>query len=364
MSHFKKSSKYYIRPFGFVSENEGKKLEKFGKSLKIGSTSRYFTRIELIKNSGKVSSDFFDIDEFYDFVKINNIVKLKTSLDNIISPRKLLEKKKYFEKNKKFFIFGILNITPDSFSDGGDFTDVNKATEEAIKMVNIGADYVDIGGESTRPGAKKVRVSDEILRVMPIIQKLKQKKIRISLDTRNSETMKFGILSGVSIINDVSGLDSDKNSLQVIKESNVPVIIMHMPGNPSNMMKKNIYDNLILDLVDFFHKKIDFCTKHGLNKNNIIIDPGIGFGKDTNQNLEILKNISIFHSLGCPIMLGASRKRFISSILEEKDPKKRLPGSLSAVIHSLHQGVQIMRVHDVKETFQAIEVWNHIESAK
>ncbi len=301
-----------------------------------------------------------DIKSFKAFLDEKKNQTLYDLLNKITKKKPLLENSRFFKK-KNYHVFGILNITPDSFSDGGDFLDSDKASDEASRMIDSGVDYIDIGGESTRPGAKKIRPSQEILRVLPVIQKLKKKKVKISLDTRNSDTMKYGLLSGVNLINDVSGLRGDKSSVEVINEFRVPVIIMHMPGNPRTMMRRNIYKHVVLDLFDFFEERINFCVKNGLKKEQIIIDPGIGFGKNYEQNIEILKNISLFHSLGCPIMLGVSRKRFISSIIKEDVPKERLPGSLSAVINGFNQGVQIMRVHDVKETIQALETWIKLE---
>ncbi len=254
-------------------------------------------------------------------------------------------------------------MTPDSFSDGGENTLLKNACENSIRMTKFGADFIDIGGESTRPGADKVDQSDECLRVLPAIQLLESKNIKLSLDTRNASTMKMGILNGVKIINDVSALKNNKDSIEILKEFGVPLILMHMPGNPKNMMKRNKYLDVSLDVYDFLEERIKFCESKGLKKENLIIDPGIGFGKDLDQNILLLKNLSIFHSLGCPIMLGVSRKRFISGISREDDPKKRLGGTISASILALKQGVQIHRVHDVGEINQAIKVFEKINDS-
>ena len=229
-------------------------------------------------------------------------------------------------------------------------------------MIEEGADFIDIGGESTRPGADKVLPEDEVLRILPIIQKLNNKKIKLSLDTRNSSTMELGLLSGVNIINDVSALKNDSNSIEVVKKYKVPLILMHMPGNPKTMMKRNKYKNVVLDVYDFLEERINFCELNGIKKKNLIIDPGIGFGKNFEQNIEILNNLSIFHSLGCSIMLGVSRKRFISSISKEDDPKMRLGGTISATILAMMQGVNIHRVHDVKQVNQALRVFEKLNS--
>ena len=263
-------------------------------------------------------------------------------------------------KKKNFSLFGILNITPDSFSDGGTNLNLLEAIKNAHKMVKNGASFIDIGGESTRPGADIVSAEKEISRVMPVIQRLNCDKIDLSLDTRNSSTMEFGIISGVKIINDVSGLIHDKRSIDVIKKYNVPIVLMHMPGTPKTMMKKNKYSDVVLDVYDFLEDRINYITQHGINRENIIVDPGIGFGKNYEQNLDLIKNLSIFHSLGVPLMLGVSRKRFIQSISNESDPQQRLGGTISATLLAIKQGIRIHRVHDVKEVNQALMVYERL----
>ena len=263
-------------------------------------------------------------------------------------------------ENKQSLIMGILNVTPDSFSDGGQYFDKNIAVEHALAMIRNGANIIDIGGESTRPGANKVKASDEILRVLPTIQALNHKKINLSLDTRNSSTMELGILAGVKIINDVSALKNDKKSIDIIKKYKIPVILMHMPGTPRTMMKNTNYFDVVLDVYDFLEERIKFCESKGIDRNNIIIDPGIGFGKKLDDNIKLLKQLSIFHTLDCPIMLGISRKRFISAINKNSEPKDRLGGTISTTIHAMMQGIRIHRVHDVKEVRQAIDVFEKI----
>ena len=175
-------------------------------------------------------------------------------------------------------------------------------------MIDDGADIIDVGGESTRPGADKVEPADEALRVLPIIQRLNNKNIKLSLDTRNSSTMELGLLNGVNIINDVSALKNDLRNVEIVKKYNVPIILMHMPGTPQTMMKNNKYRNVVLDVYDFLEERINYCEANELKEKNIIVDPGIGFGKDFKQNIDILNNLSIFHTLNCSIMLGISRK--------------------------------------------------------
>ena len=351
----------YLRPFSFLGENEGIVLSKTDKAIRLANGKRFFTKVEVITRKKKISKKIYTVENFLKIVEKKKNKVLLDSLNELVKPRNLFKKKKLFKK-KDFYIFGILNITPDSFSDGGDNLVLSKAIKTAESMSRNGSDFIDIGGESTRPGAEKVKVRDEIIRVLPMIQYLEKNRIKISLDTRNSSTMKLGLLSGVSIINDVSALTNDSNSVRVIQEFKPPIILMHMPGTPKNMMNNTNYNNVVLDIFDYLNERIQFCESRGIKKENIIIDPGIGFGKTSEQNLEVLKNISIFHSLGCPIMLGVSRKRFITDLYNDLAPKDRLPGSIATALNSFNQGIQIMRVHDVPETQQALEIFNKLET--
>ena len=355
----KQTSKIYLRPFGFFGSKEGKSLEKKNKAIRLADGNRFFTKVEIIKKTSNVISESMSVEKFIKLIEKKKNQNLMNILSKLKSKRTILSKRPF--KKKKYYIFGILNITPDSFSDGGDNLLLDNAINNAKEMIKHKVDFIDVGGESTRPGAKKVHMNDEILRILPIIQYLNKNKVNISLDTRNAETMKLGLLSGVSIINDVSALTNNKDSVDVIKEFKKPIILMHMPGNPKTMMN-HIYKNFLLDIYDYLEERIEFCVKNGISRSNIIIDPGIGFGKDSKQNIEALKNISIFHSLGCPIMLGASRKRFISNIYGQIIPKERLAGSIAVDLHSFNQGIQIFRVHDVFETKQALEIFDFIES--
>ena len=257
---------------------------------------------------------------------------------------------------------GVLNVTPDSFSDGGLFFDESKAYEQANFMIRSGATIIDIGGESTRPGSKMINEMDEWERIKNIIIKLKKNfpKSCLSLDTRKSFVMKKGIENGVNIINDVSSLNFDKKSFDVINSKKIPFILHHMQGTPDRMQKNPKYDDALLDIFDFFEKKINFCLKKTYKKEFIIVDPGIGFGKNLDHNLRIISKISTFHSLGCPILIGTSRKRFIEHIVTKFDTPDRIGGTTASVLSGLLQGVQLFRVHNVKEIKQGILVFNKI----
>ncbi len=347
--------KYYLRPLLPLNYEDGHSLFKKKNAVLIQDI--FFYKIEVIIRRGlKIKKQIYNFPEFFKVFDKNQ--KICELFNNLNYKNKIL--KRLVFKNKKISIFGILNVTPDSFSDGGANLNLSEAVLNAQKMVNDGASFIDVGGESTRPGAKPVSAHEEIARVIPVVQRLNFKKIDISLDTRNSSTMEFGITSGVKIINDVSGLTNDSKSLDVVKKYSTPVVVMHMPGTPQTMMKKNKYNDVILDVYDFLKERIKFLTQSGLKKENIIVDPGIGFGKDYIQNIKLIQNLSVFHSLGVPLMLGVSRKRFIESIISNSKPKQRLGGTTAATLLAMTQGIKIHRVHDVQQINQALIVFERL----
>ena len=254
---------------------------------------------------------------------------------------------------------GVLNVTPDSFSDGGKYNRISSAKKHLDYLFKSGANVVDIGGESTRPGSQPISSNVEWKRLKNILKKLNKKKI-ISLDTRKSEIMEKGIKLGVNLINDVSGLNYDNNSVNILKRYKVPFVLQHSQGNPDTMQKNPKYQNVLLDIYDFFEEKIKFLRKIGIKHNNIILDPGIGFGKNLKHNMTIIKNISIYHSLGLPILLGISKKKYIKELSGENDSMSRVGGTVSASIFVMMQGVQMIRVHDVNEINQSIKVFKEL----
>lgn len=255
-----------------------------------------------------------------------------------------------FEYGKKTYIMGILNVTPDSFSDGGDYTDVKKAVDHAKKMINDGADIIDLGGESTRPGHEKVGVDEELKRVIPVVKALKEElNIKISVDTYKSKVAKESLELGVEMINDVWGLRKDPDMANVIARYNAYVCIMHNQEGTT-------YDiDIIESMKEFLSESIDIAKKAGIDDKKIILDPGIGFGKTFEQNIEVMSRLSELKTLGYPILLGTSRKSMIGNILD-LEPKDRIEGTIATTVLGIKDGVDIVRVHDVLENIRAIKV--------
>ena len=254
---------------------------------------------------------------------------------------------------------GVLNLTPDSFSDGGKFNKKKAGLKHAINLFKFGADIVDVGGESTRPGSKSISEKEEWSRIEKIIRKI-SKKIPLSLDTRKAEIMNKGIKIGIKLINDVSGLSYDSKTIDVLKKNKSPFVIQHSQGTPENMQNNPKYKNELLDIYDFFEEKIKFLRSKGIKHNNIIIDPGIGFGKNLKHNMNLIRSVSIFHTLGFPILLGLSRKKFIKDLSGKNDTKERVGGTIASSLYSMMQGVQILRIHDVNELIQSIKVFKQL----
>ena len=263
-------------------------------------------------------------------------------------------------KKKQSLIMGILNVTPDSFSDGGKYLEKKTAINHALEMIDQGADIIDVGGESTRPFSDPVSLKEEISRVVPVIEGIRKKSdICISIDTTKSQVATAALNSGASLINDVSAMEVDPLMVDVALKFDCPLIIMHMKGTPKNMQDDPQYESLISDIKDYLLDRIDFIISKGINPKKIVIDPGIGFGKTVENNFEIINNLKHFTSMDFPVLLGASRKSFIgiSLNLPEED---RLEGSLAANIIGFQNGAKIFRVHDVAETNKALIIANKI----
>nr|WP_298687970.1 dihydropteroate synthase [uncultured Dongia sp.] len=250
-------------------------------------------------------------------------------------------------------IMGIVNVTPDSFSDGGDFLEAASAIARGVALAEAGADILDIGGESTRPGSAPVPADEEVRRVIPVIRALAEKGLCVSVDTRHAAVMAAAVAAGARIINDVTALTGDSESEQVAARSGAAIVLMHMLGEPQTMQANPVYADATLDLLDYFAARLDRLAALGVDRARISLDPGIGFGKKDPHNLLILHELTAFHGLGCPLTLGVSRKSFIGRLSRGEAPKERMAGSITLAALGLGQGVQIVRVHDVPETCQA-----------
>lgn len=258
-------------------------------------------------------------------------------------------------------LMGIINVTPDSFSDGGQFLSPDAAIEHGLRLIDEGADIIDIGGESTRPYAEIIHPDEECSRVIPVIAGLKPhaitRGIAISIDTRNARTMHKAIQAGADMINDISALTHDPDSIKVAAGCHARIILMHMQGTPQTMQKHPHYHDVVKDVCDYLKQRIHACTHAGIATSRIIIDPGLGFGKTVEHNIALFNNIATFKNLGTPVLIGASRKSFLATIAGLKDGQSRLATSLAASIMAAGQGADILRVHDIAETRQALTVW-------
>ncbi|WND02892.1 dihydropteroate synthase [Temperatibacter marinus] len=332
------------------------------RSLRLGSTGLGFRSVRVIIRTPETPAhrvfDEYLLWEEVDTLHVSDSIReqINTQLSHLRSPRSSL-KLEDVTKDLSFLsplIMGVLNVTPDSFSDGGDFIDPEHAIVRARRMIAEGADIIDIGGESTRPGAAPVWEGDEAERVIPVILALAKEGVPLSIDTRHSFVMEEALKAGATIINDVSALTYDPESLAVAAQSTAPVILMHSKGESK---QQHIYDDVVLDVYDYLAERREVCLQAGISKDRIILDPGIGFGKRVvEDNMALMNSLSLFHSLGSPVLLGASRKRFIGAVTGVEQAKDRMPGSLASALKAFEQGVQIVRVHDVSETKQALKL--------
>lgn len=281
-----------------------------------------------------------------------SLVTEKTGLDGI-----RLDQDRHLSL-KKTLVMGVINVTPDSFSDGGSYANASDAVSRAVEMLVQGADIIDVGGESSRPGAASVTSEEETNRVVPVIKAVREKtKAAISIDTCKASVAGVALDAGADIINDISALRHDPHMVTLAADRGVPVILMHMLGTPSTMQKEPHYDDCVGELLQFFAERIDFCRNKGMDSSRIIIDPGIGFGKRLEDNIEILARLSEFKRLGCPVMVGTSRKSFINMIHNVGTrPAQRIGGSIASMITAVLNGADIVRVHDVAETVEALKV--------
>lgn len=258
-------------------------------------------------------------------------------------------------------LMGVINVTPDSFSDGGDHLDAERAIEAGLAMREAGADLLDVGGESTRPGADPVPLEEELKRVLPVIEGLAKEGALVSVDTRHAEVMRAAREAGAAVLNDVTALQGEPGSLRAAAESGLPLVLMHMQGEPQTMQKDPRYEDCLSEVYAFLEARIAAAEAAGIPRQRIAVDPGIGFGKTIEHNLELLRGLGAFHGLGCPILLGVSRKRFIGRLSRDEPAKERGPGSIACALTGRSRGAQIFRIHDLAETRQAMTLFSMIE---
>ena len=345
--------KYYTRVCNFAYGKNSIKLVSKKINLPLnGNRELSFNQIEIITRNLKKTINLKDIKKLPKLLreKVYKDLKIITKKNNNFSN---------FNFKKIPNIMGVLNLTPDSFSDGGKFNKEKKGIKHAFDLIKFGANIVDVGGESTKPGSKSISEKEEWSRIEKIIRKI-SKKIPLSLDTRKAQIMNKGIKIGIKLINDISGLSYDSKTINVLKKNKSPFVIQHSQGTPENMQNNPKYKDELLDIYDFFEEKIKFIRSKGIKHNKIIVDPGIGFGKNLKHNMNLIRDISIFHSLGFPILIGLSRKKFIKDLSGKNDTKERLGGTIASSLYSMMQGVQILRIHDVNELSQSIKVFKQL----
>ena len=322
-------TRLYLRPTGF------------GDGVKLAGGLVRFEQVELIRREGAVIT--------LERVTLDQAAKIAPLLlARLTAPRAAIAGISFDRPS----VMGILNITPDSFSDGGAHADPAVA---ARAMLAAGAAIVDVGGESTRPGAIPVALDEELARVMPVFDALRGASL--SIDTRKAAVMAAALDAGVALVNDVSALTYDAAALALVVARRCPVVLMHAQGTPQTMQAAPRYDDVLLDVYDWLEARIDACVTAGIDHARVIVDPGIGFGKTLAHNLALLRGVGLFHGLGCPILLGVSRKAMIGTLAGGVVVGERLPGSLALALHGLGQGVQLLRVHDVAATVQAVRMW-------
>ena len=336
-----------LRPTGFVDSPFGHD----GKVARLAGGLNWFASVELIHEDGR-----------RELVPVEGIEArfdeaMAADWSRLTSPRAPLQLGERTIRLDQPHVMGIVNATPDSFSDGGSFADANEAAEAGALMAQQGAAIIDVGGESTRPGASTVWEGDEVERVVPVIQQLAAAGNAVSIDTRKSGVMTAAFDAGAAMVNDVSALTWDPQSAELVAKTNVPVVLMHHRGDPATMQDAPRYDDVLVEVYEWLADRIAAAEEAGIARDKILVDPGIGFGKTVAHNLELMNGLALLHGLGCPIVIGASRKRMIGALSGEAPADQRLPGSLALALKAVEQGAQIVRVHDVPETVQALKVW-------
>jgi dihydropteroate synthase len=340
-----------IRPTGFVDAPFGHD----GKVARLAGGLNFFASVELLRVEGnrRISTELLCVEGIED--RLDKYTAAQWAA--LTAPRQPLQLGERTVRLDQPQVMGILNVTPDSFSDGGQLADVSSAVEAGVQMASEGAAILDVGGESTRPGAQAVWAQDEIERVRPVVERLAAGGSAVSVDTRKSEVMSAALQAGARLVNDVSALTFDPRAAEVVAASGAPVILMHHLGSPETMQQDPCYDDVLVEIYLWLEERIAAAEAAGIDRSRILIDPGFGFGKTVAHNLELMNGLALFHSLGCPLVVGASRKRTIGALSNEAPANRRLGGSIAFALKAVEQGAQIVRVHDVPETVQALRIW-------
>jgi len=346
-----------LRPTGFVDAPFGHD----GKVARLAGGLNFFAAVEFLRidRHRRISAELVPVEgiegRFDD--------RMAAQWSALTGPRQPLALGDRTVRLDQPQVMGILNTTPDSFSDGGRFADSGAAVEAGIQMAGHGAAILDVGGESTRPGAQQVWAEDEVARVRPVIERLAASGAAVCVDTRKSEVITAALDAGARMVNDVSALTFDPRSAEIVSGAGAPVVLMHHLGPPETMQQDPRYDDVLVEVYLWLEERIAAAEAAGIARSSIRVDPGFGFGKTVAHNLELMNGLALFHSLGCPIVIGASRKRTIGALSNEAPADQRLGGSIAFALKAVEQGAQIVRVHDVPETVQALRVWRGLRDA-
>lgn len=340
-----------IRPTAFVDSPFGHD----GKVERLAGGLCWFSAVELLSVEGgrRTGAELLPVEQLR--ARLDD--SLSTQWERLTSDRRPLQLGARTIRLDQPQVMGIVNATPDSFSDGGRFAGPAEAAAAGARMSEEGAAIVDVGGESTRPGSKPVWEGDEVGRIEPVVRQLASGGVAVSADTRKADVMTAALAAGAGMINDVSALSYDERAATVVAAAGVPVVLMHHKGDPATMQDNPRYDDVVVEVYLWLEERVAAAEAAGIERSKILLDIGFGFGKSVAHNLELMNNLALFHSLGCPLVVGASRKRTIGALSNEAPADQRLGGSLAFALKAAEQGAQIVRVHDVPETVQALKVW-------
>ncbi|QAY78418.1 dihydropteroate synthase [Sphingosinicella sp. BN140058] len=353
--------RHYLRPVAFVDAP----FLLDGEVARLAGGMLFFSAVEIaaVENGRRTGLDLVPVGQIEAVIDRLGPTARK-AWTNIVAPRAPLQLGARTIRLDQPQVMGILNVTPDSFSDGGRFGAPEAAADVGFAMATAGAALIDVGGESTRPGAKPVWEQDEAARIEPVVRRLAGSGTAVSIDTRKALVMETALAAGAGLVNDVSALTFDPDAAKVVARASCPIVLMHHLGTPETMQDSPHYESPVQYAVyDWLEARIEAAIAAGIAREQILVDPGIGFGKTVQHNLAVLNHLALYHGLGCPIVLGASRKRMIGALSGEAPADQRLPGSLALALKAADQGVQIVRVHDVPETVQALRLWRGLRDA-